>query len=351
MLIQDKTAPSAEHNIDFTRPDTVAGAQFARLVAAYRAACEAHFAAEAEARAAYVAVKEAAPVPEILKTPLGGVRTDAESIKRDQSLTFDQKAAMIAALGEWLPRLRAAVAANGGHNPHEEDEHDRRDATYDALCGAAEAILKATAVTDDDLILQFEVSFFDDVGGWRLDDPETWVRLLTEPVHSGARTQVRMFQTLLRYMGRTQHPACGAAPWDAAAWVEAFEAIPGCEVAPGGALFRNEAWEGYIGDEAFTVTDRALVDAFLDRERVTDPDLRAPWDRGICLRGSDAVTIRKVFLHDPAEAERLIRLNEEQRAILAGPPRGRDLWRSLPHWQQKAARDFARDREEARADQ
>ena len=121
-------------------------------------------------------------------------------------------------------------------------------------------------------------------------------------------------------------------PFDAAAWVGAFESLSNCTVGIHGPVHDDPDY-----DAPFTVTDPAVITAY--RERHAD-DRVIREGEGPFIMGNRSM-IAEVYAADPARVADLERRWDERRNER---PTHVAMIEALAPWQRKAVRGFARQR-------
>lgn len=212
---------------------------------------------------ALAAVKAEAPMPEILVCQDGGGMYLAASSIEHADLPFDRKVELMVALRAWQPVFEASYARHGVEAASEAWE----DAS-DALEAASKSLINAPARDSADFVFKFRV-YLDSVHCTRtrhdIDTADTLSELLSDPHFDGAWPLARLYQDALRLAGE-RPDLQDAQPFDDAAWVAAFEALPGHSIWPTGPVYAEpDAFPG--GDPKNAPTGGHLWDALTEWQR------------------------------------------------------------------------------------
>lgn len=186
--------------------------------AAYQAASDA-------LRAAEKAVDAEVPVPEILKRrfPLHGHYASRKEIQDSGALTFEGKVNAIAAFEDFQARRIEAEARHG----IDTDDEDPNGELWDAYSAARDRVYDTPAPDLTGLTTKMatflEHLLLGDIGE-TADDPVSISKLLTSN-SLDENVPGLLFVDMLRLSGRGGEPAALAKPFDAAAWLDAWEVL------------------------------------------------------------------------------------------------------------------------------
>jgi len=212
------------------RHDYQARDEWDAAVAAYHAALQTHRETEADFDRRYAEAIALSPTPDILKASNGEYLTES-MIEEDRRLSFARKVEMINVFREWRPSRDAAVKALGC-------DGDPCEATFNTVFEAFEAIMAMTPPDLSGLLLQLRLLIerlhLEYTHEAAVDVP-TAQRLLDEPLND-AGGLFAIYRNALGLAG-IDDPVRHVRPFDAAAWVAAFEALPGHEVTGRGPAF------------------------------------------------------------------------------------------------------------------
>jgi hypothetical protein len=255
---------------------------------------------------------------------------------------------MLAALHEWLPRHEAAKAAHRAVELNEAWEN------FGESYGAREALIKAPAPDIHAVAHKLRTLLdFCHCGETRqdVDSADTLSELLSEPEFSAAWGVARVYQDVLRLAG-LRPDLVEVQPFDAKAWIEAFETIPGHEMRPAGpAYMEPEAWgPGCPSPDDLLISDPVAIANYRDQVRAKFKDPQE-YDKHLRAQGHSPENsvyppqreaLEWAYSHDPAERDRMLALWDRRAAHCKSEPQGAALWRGLTSWQRDLIKQAAR---------
>lgn len=317
---------------------------WARAKAAYEAAVIEGEEANQLARAADDALQAAMPIPAVLQLGPGRWYFREEHIERDVSephpgnrrLTIEEAAEKLAVLREFKPRYDAESARL---------RVEELEKAYDAALGRqgklAEALINTPAPTTEAALHKLQVLLFEWHG---IDEPDGVSEVLTGP-DPDQWCALRVMQDLMRLTGSAS-PLATVEPFDADAFIAAFEERPGCVMTAHGPRWQEpQAWPGLLEslefNARFTVTDPERLTLYCDEKGYAGDE------RDLIMKGGvftvDAIAL--MFPDQPEKVEGLRQLAAEQSAIRKANPAGSHDWGSLKDWQKDAVRAAAKRRD------